>query len=73
MYAGNRAVGSAAFLRQVFAADVFDRVFWERLGRIAALLRTVMDESFFANIQIAGAGAALPLIRLPRQSLPGTN
>src|SRR6185295_14631032 len=42
----------------------FHRVLVERLGRIAALLRTVVHQSVLANIEIARPGAAAPLVFL---------
>src|SRR5580765_7838638 len=63
--AGYSAVGRAALFGDVFAANVLDRVFVQRLRRIAALLRAIVHEPVLADIQVARAGAALPLVRPP--------
>src|SRR5580692_9575454 len=63
MHARNRAVRRAAFLRQVFAAHVVARVGRERDSGIAALLRAVMYQSVFADVEIARARAAAPFVR----------
>src|SRR5271166_203053 len=62
MNAGNRAVGSAAFLRQKFAPKVGLAVLLKGNARIAALLRTVVHQPVLANVQIARAGAAAPIV-----------
>src|SRR5579883_3390610 len=58
----HRAARGAFLHGAVFAADVVDRVFHQRLGRIAALLRTVVHQAVLADVEIAGAGAASPLV-----------
>src|SRR5438270_4296101 len=65
MHTRNRAVRRASFFRQVFAADISDRVLLKWNSWIAALLRAVMHQPVLADIQITGAGAASPLVRLP--------
>ena len=62
MDARNRAVRRAAFFGEVLAADVVARVRRERNSRIAALLRAVMHQAVFADVEIARAGAAAPVI-----------
>src|SRR5579859_4223004 len=62
MRAGNRAARGAALGRDILAADVLDSVLFEWFGRVAALLRTVVHQAVFANVQIARARAAAPLI-----------
>ena len=64
MDAAHGAVRGAGFLGQVFAADIFDRVFFERRAGVAALLRAVVHQAVLADIHVAGAGAALPVIGL---------
>ena len=63
VHAGHRAVRRAAFFREIFAADIVARVSLERNARIAALLRTIVHQPVFADIEIARAGAAAPVIR----------
>jgi hypothetical protein len=41
------------------------RVFLEWDGRISALLRAVVHQTILANIKVAAAGAAAPLIAQP--------
>src|SRR3954447_22063675 len=65
MYARHRAVRSAALFGEVFTADIGNCVLLERDRRIPALLRAVMHQPVLADIQITGAGAASPLVRLP--------
>src|SRR4030095_17262237 len=43
--------------------QVFARVLFERNAREAALLRAIMDQAVFADVQIARARAAAPVIR----------
>ena len=64
VHAGNRAVRRAAFFREVFAADVVAGVGFERNAGIAALLRAVVHQAVFADVEIARAGAAAPVVRL---------
>ena len=52
----------AGFFCQVFATDVGDGILLEGDSGIAALLRAVVDESVFANIEVARASAAAPLV-----------
>ena len=61
--AGNRAVRSAGFFCQIFAVHVLTRVFLELNRGIAALLRTVMHQPVFADIEIARTRATAPLVR----------
>src|SRR6202011_5741321 len=52
VHAGNGAMGGAGFLGQVLATYVIPGVLGERDRRIASLLRTVMDQPVFADIEI---------------------
>lgn len=61
--AANRACRSARLFRKVFALDVGECVFLERYSGIAALLRAVMHEAVFTNVEVTGAGAAAPVVR----------
>ena len=60
--ARNGAIGSAAFFGEIFAAHVIARVSGEGHARITALLRAVMHQPVFANVEVAGAGTASPRI-----------
>ena len=62
VHAGDGAIGSAGFFRQIFATNVFGRVFLQRNGGIAALLRAIVHQAILANVEIARPGAAAPLI-----------
>src|SRR5262245_38235914 len=45
------------------ASDVFAGVVFKRNGGVTALLRTVVNQSVFADVQVSGAGAAPPIVR----------
>src|SRR4051812_2782048 len=62
MYAGHGAVRGAGFLCDVFAADIGSGVAFQRSPRVTALLGAVMHQAVFANVEIARACAASPLI-----------
>ena len=59
----------ARFLCQIFAANVFNRIFLERDGRVAALLRAVVHQPIFANIEIPCPSPAAPLVRLAQGNI----
>src|SRR5262249_48377192 len=61
--ASDSTVGGARFLGGIFPLDVGESILLERDAGIAALLGAVMDEAVFANVQIAGTGAASPIVR----------
>src|ERR1700676_4629257 len=63
VHARNRAIRCAAFFGEIFAAHVVAGVGCERHAGIAALLRAVVDQSVFADVEVAGAGSAAPIIR----------
>lgn len=62
--AADRAGRSARFLSGVLALDVGECVLLERNPGIATLLRAVMNEAIFANVEVSGAGSASPIVRL---------
>src|SRR5262249_24091100 len=64
MHAADRAIRRARLRCREFPPDVLDRVVFERYPWIPALLRTVVYEAVLADVEVAGAGAAAPLIRL---------
>ena len=49
-------MGSAGFFRAVFVANVFDCVLFQRNCGIAALLRAIVHQAVFANVEIARPG-----------------
>src|SRR5262245_1384501 len=63
MHAGDSAIRRAGFDGLGFAFKMLPSVIGERNGGIAALLRAVMNQSVFADVQVAAARAAMPLIR----------
>src|SRR5450432_210060 len=62
MHAGNRATRCASLLGDKFTLALFVGVLQQRNSGITALLRTVMNQFVLANIQIARAGAATPIV-----------
>src|SRR5215471_19805851 len=62
MHAGNSAPRRAAFLGQKLAMAPLARVLGERNAGISTLLRTVMHQPVFANVQVARARAAAPIV-----------
>src|SRR5207244_7232454 len=69
MHAGNRAMGCAAFFCEILATDICNRVLLQRNRGIAALLRAIVHQSGFANIQLSGAGPAVPPRCWPQRSV----
>src|SRR4051812_31772722 len=65
MNARYRAERRTALGTRRFASQIFRRVVNERNAGPAALLRAVMHQPVFADIQKAAAGAAVPVIRQP--------
>src|ERR1700716_3274506 len=55
----------AGFFAEVLAADIVPGVGCERNRRITALLRAVMHQSVFADVEITGAGTAAPVVGQP--------
>src|SRR4029077_18646740 len=47
-----RAVVSASLLCQVLTPDVFHGIAFERNCRVASLLRAIVDEPVFANVEV---------------------
>src|ERR1022692_3806460 len=58
--AGDGAARRALLGRAVLAPDILHRVLEQRLARVATLLRTIVHQAVFANVQVAGAGPAAP-------------
>lgn len=65
MNAGDRASRGAGFFREKFAAEVLGCVFGKRNARIAALLRTIVNQPVLADIEVSRTGTAPPFIFSP--------
>src|ERR1700679_2044551 len=65
MHAGNGATRRATFLRHKLPLALLVRVLQQRNAGITALLRTVMNQAVFANVQVARAGSAAPVVFQP--------
>ena len=63
MYARDSAVRRTALFGEKFAPNVVDGVLLQRNPGIAALLRAVVNQSVLANVQVASARTAPPLVR----------
>src|SRR5689334_613550 len=61
---GDGAVRRAALFGNELASNIVDGVLGERLGREATLLRAIMNQSIFADVEIARAGATAPCVWL---------
>src|SRR5262249_55276936 len=61
--AGDGAEFRAGFFGVKLALQVFARVLFERDAGKAALLRAVMDEAVFADVQVTRARPAAPVVR----------
>src|SRR5262245_64599398 len=61
--AGDGAHTGAWLFRVKLASDVFAGVIFKRDGGVTALLRTVVNQSVLADVQVSGAGAAPPIVR----------
>ena len=53
----------AGFLGMVLVGKVVGRVFLEGDGRKAALLRAIVHQPIFANVEVSATGAASPIVR----------
>src|SRR5580700_7414891 len=62
MHAGDSATRSAAFLREKFAVALLVGILRQRNAGVAALLRAVMHQAVLADIEIARASAATPVV-----------
>src|SRR5437870_10716148 len=62
LYAGDRAAWGAGFAGEELVLEVGRCVLVERDGGVAPLLRTVVDQPVFANVEIAAAGAGAPVV-----------
>src|SRR5262245_49610815 len=65
MDAANRAKGRAAFYLTGFALQILRPILVQRDAWMPALLRTPVDEPVLAHIEVATAGAAVPIVRTP--------
>ena len=74
LHATDRACRSARLLREVLPLDIRDGITLQRNSRMAALLRAVVHQPVLANIEVAGAGSALPVDSLrPARGFPETS
>src|SRR5271166_3067382 len=62
MHAGNGAVRRTALFGEELSANVGDRVLLHRYSRICALLRAVVNQPVFADIEVASTCSAAPLV-----------
>src|SRR6202044_120038 len=62
MHAGYRTTRSAALLREKFAVALLVGILRQRNAGVAALLRAVMHQAVLADVEIARAGAASPVV-----------
>ena len=51
------------FFGQILAAEIVHSVFFKRDRWVTALLRTIVHQPVFADVQEAAAGAAVPGVR----------
>src|SRR5882762_1014192 len=63
MHARYCAMRRAGLLGIEFAPQIGNGIFFEGNPRISALLRTIMHQAIFADVQIASTRAASPLVR----------
>ena len=64
MDAGDGAVGGAGFFGEELSLEVFVGVLRKGYAGVSALLGAVVDQAVFADVEIAGAGAAAPVVGL---------
>src|SRR5687768_2483179 len=64
MYATHGTQGRASLVGVVFTTQIVRAVSLERDARMATLLRAPVHQAILADIQVAGAGAAMPVVRL---------
>ena len=63
--AGDGAIGSAGLDAVILALQINLCVLLQGNARPAPLLRAVMDQTILADVEIAAAGVAVPVVRLP--------
>src|SRR5690242_24288 len=64
VYARDGTVRRAAFLGEELTTYVGAGVLLQRNARVAPLLRAIVHQPILADVQIAGAGAAAPVVRV---------
>src|SRR5271165_3125776 len=62
MYARHCTVRSTALFGEELAANISDRVLLQRYAGIAPLLRAVVHQSVFADVEVTRPSAAAPLV-----------
>src|SRR5690242_19338056 len=65
----HRAMRGAGFFAEILAPQVFARVVFQRNRRIAPLLRAVVHQAVFSDVEIPRSGAASPVVRLARRNV----
>ena len=65
VHAADRAQWRAPFLPMKFAPQVVLTVAFEGDARTAALLRTPVNETVFADVEVTATSRAMPVVRLP--------
>src|SRR5580704_19639213 len=69
VHARHRAVRCAGLLRHVLAAQILSAVLLQGNGGIATLLRAIVHQPVFANVQVARPGTASPLVGAPLRNI----
>jgi len=64
VHAGHGAARGAGFFGKEFAVTLLVGVLHDRNAGIAALLRAIVDQAVFADVEIARAGTAAPIVFL---------
>jgi len=62
VYAAKSTAGTALFFGIEFALNVLKGILGDRYSGVAATLRTPVHQAIFTDVQISGAGAALPVV-----------
>src|SRR5439155_7193126 len=70
LHAGDRAARGAGLVGKELVLEVGWCVLVERDGGVAPLLRTVVDQPVFADVEVAAAGAAAPVVGFAERYIP---
>src|SRR5690606_25950352 len=60
---GDRTVGRTALLREILALNIGYSVLGERNSRKASLLRAIVNQCIFTDVQIASTRSTAPVVR----------
>ena len=69
VHAGHGAARGAGFFGEELAVALLVSVFHDGNARIAALLRTIVDQAVFADVEIARASTAAPVVFLAARDI----